>query len=457
MECISGSVFLVKEIMNTMTTYLLALLLTVAAVSKGQGQMTIYGRVTDDSTHAPLRHVLVQVQNSTYYATTDKQGYYRLLIPAKKHVSLVYKLLSHVTRVKEADLGDISDSVNISVSLKPVATELSMVPIYAKARPDTILGSPAYSVYDFDFYEDKFILLTAVKSLREAVLKLTDLKGKVITSFTVPKEGGLAKEFYHDYMGYTNLVCENYIYRINMYHDRFVLIPLAVEDVNSFIKPILDTINGKIIYTDYWKDYPLFNYFAFNEKDSTRSKLISIEDKELMHAYNFEYYSMKPNEKLQARRMAMDLNVDKHIVASLMSGFTKSMFYEPLYAPLYVVKDTISIFDHYKNLLFHVDRKGQKIDSISISYNHPKNWKEWKNVMLKDDIENTIYAVYEKNGHKYIKQISLQNGQEQGRYSLQFHSADKLKIHDGYAYYIYRPFESTQEKYFYRELITLSK
>lgn len=443
--------------MNARTTYLFTLVLSLFAASGLRAQTTIYGRVTDDSTHAPLQHVNVQVQNSTYYTSTDQQGHYRLEIPAKKHVSIAYKLLSHVTRVKEVDLREPGDSVNVSVSMKSLATELSMVPIYAKTRPDTILGSPAYSVYDFDFYEDKFILLTATRSLKEAVLKLSDINGKIITSFTVPVEGGLAKEFYHDYMGYTNLVCEHYIYRINMYHERFVLIPLAVEDVNSLIKPILDTINGKIIYTDYWKDYPLFNYFSFNEKDSARSRLISIEDKELMHAYNFEYYSLKPNEKLQARRMAMDLNVDKRIVASLMSGFTKSMFYEPLYAPLYVVRDTISIFDHYKNLLFHIDRNGHRIDSVSINYNHPKNWKEWKNVMLKDDVENMIYAVYEKNGHKYIKQISLQDGKEQGRYSLQFHSADKLKIHDGYAYYIYRPFESTQEKYFYRELIRLSK
>ena len=102
-----------------------------------------------------------------------------------------------------------------------------------------------------------------------------------------------------------------------------------------------------------------------------------------------------------------------------------------------------------------MNKNGIKIDSVSINYNHPKNWKEWKNKMLKDDIENLIYAVYEKNGHKYIKRISTQTGKEQGKYSLQFHSADKLKIHDGYAYYIYRPFESTQEKFFYREFIKL--
>lgn len=422
---------------------------------RAQAPVVVYGRVSDDSTGQPLQHVSIQVQNSTYHASTDRRGCYRLELPVKKHAALVFKLLSYLSAVKEVELPPAGDSVEISLRLKAARTSLPMVSIYSKPRPDTILGSPAYSIYDFDFYEDKFILLTATRSLDNACLKLAGPDGKVITSFQVPEAGGTAREFFRDYMGYTNLICENFVYRINLYYDRFVLLPMAVEDVNAFLKPIIDTIHGKIIYTDYWKDYPSFNYFSYNEKDSARSKLISIEDADLMHAYNFEYYSLKPNEKLQARRLAMDLHVDKRVVASLMSGFTKSMFYEPLYAPLYIIRDTIAVFDHYKDLLFHIDRHGHKIDSIPISYNHPKNWKEWKNKMLKDEIENTIYAVYEKNGHKYLKQINVQTGKEQGRYSLQFHSADKLKIHNGYAYYIYRPFESTQEKFFYRELITL--
>lgn len=435
--------------------YVCLVLLLATTPAWAQRQTILYGTVTDDSTHHALENVMVQVQNSTYHATTNKRGHYRLIIPSKKHVTLVFKLLSYTSRLREADIPELTDSINISVALRAERALLPTVEIYDKPRPDTIVGSPAYSIYDFDFYEDKFILLTATRSLREASLKLADAGGKILTSIQVPPEGGIAKEFYRDYMGHSNLVCENYVYRVTLYHERFVLVPLAVQDVDAFIKPIIDTIHGKIIYTDYWKDYPMFSYYAFNESDSARSTLLSIEDKELMHAYNFEYYSLKPNEKLQARRMAMDLKVDKRVVASLMSGFTKSMFYEPLYAPLYVISDTIAVFDHYKNLLFHLDRQGHKIDSTAISYNHPKNWKEWKNVMLKDEVENTVYAVYEKNGHKYIKRINTRSGKEEGRYTLQFHSADRLKMHNGYAYYIYRPFESTQEKFFYRELVRL--
>jgi len=431
------------------------MMLSFISVFKAQQTITILGNVKDGNTNKPLPYVAVQVQNSNYGTNTSKDGVFHFSIPAKKHISILFKLMGYNSRVKEYDLNEGQDTLLISINLSQSYSSLDTFTVYAKLKPDTLVGSPKYSIYDFDFYEDKFILLTAEKTLEKAELKLADVNGKIITSYTVPKEGGEAKEFYHDYMGYTNLVCKNYIYRINMYHDRFVLIPLAIEDVNEFIKPIIDTINGKIIFSDYWKDYPMFNYFSFNEADSIKAQLHTVEDKEMMHAYNFEYYSLIPKEKLAARRLAMEYKTDKHIVASLMSGFTKSMFYEPLYAPLYIIKDTISVFDHYKNHLFHLDKNGHKIDSIPINYNHPKNWKEWKNKMLKDDINNLVYAVYDKNGHKYIKQISTQTGKDLGKYNLQFHSADKLKIHDGYAYYIYRPYESTQEKFFYRELIKL--
>lgn len=433
------------------------LFMSLALAGRAQQAITIYGKVSDEASHKPLAGVAVQLQNSTYGTATSNKGSFSFTIPYKKHLSLLFSLMGYTKRVKEIEVTEKQDSIYISVSLAQSYAVIDTIAIYSTLKPDTLVGSPKYSVYDFDFYEDNFILLTATRSLKEAELKLADAGGKILTTYPVPKAGGEAKEFYHDYMGYTNLVCENFIYRINLYHDRFVLIPLGIQDVNTFIKPIIDTINGKIIFTDYWKDYPMFNYFSYTEKDSTKAQLLSIEDKELMHAYNFEYYSLKPREKLEARRLAMDLNMDKHVVASLMSGFTKSMFYEPLFAPLFIVKDTICVFDHYKDQLYHMDKHGVKIDSIAISYNHPKNWKEWKRLMLKDDIENAIYAVYEKNGHKYIKQISTQTGKDMGRYSLQFHSADKLKIHDGYAYYIYRPFESTQEKFFYRELIKLDR
>lgn len=424
-------------------------------IAKSQSIVTLYGRVVESNSHEAISNVSIKILNSNYGTPTKKDGTFRISIPRKKHYSVLITRVGFDKIVREINVDEKQDSVNVSASLSVVS--IDTISVFASLKPDTLVGSPNYSVYDFDFYEDKYVLLTAEKSLAKAELKLADGFGKIITTYAVPKEGGEAKEFYKDYMGFTNLVCKHKIYRISLYHDRFVLMALEITDVNTFIKPIVDTINGKLLFTDYWKDYPLFNYYSFNEKDSTQKLIHTIEDPELMHAYNFEYYSLPPKLKLEARKLADELNTDKRVTAALMTGFTNSLFYKPLYAPLYVITDTITVFDHYKDLLFHIDRNGHKLDSIKITYNHPKNWKEWKHKLLKDDIENTVFALYEKNGHKYLKQINTVNGKELGKYTLQFHSADKLKIHNGYVYYIYRPFESTQQKFFYRELIKLEQ
>lgn len=422
-----------------------------------QNSVVLYGKLTDNTNRKPLQGVSVQILNSNYGVSTNSKGEFSFSVPVKKHVSIVFSSLGYTRRVKEIDIKEGEDSVFLSVSLVPHFMQIDTVSVFSSLKPDTLVGAPNYGVYDFEFYEDKYILLTAEKNLTKAELRLANEQGQILTTYFVPKEGGEAKEFFKDYMGYTNLICKNLIYRVSLYRDRFLLTPLSHEDVNAFIRPIIDTVNNKMIFSDYWKDYPMFSYYSYNLSDSLKNQLHTVENEDLMEAYNFEYYALKPREKLEARRMAMDLKTDKRVIAALMSGFTKSMFYEPLFAPLYIIKDTICVFDHYKDKLYHFDKNGVKIDSFAINYNHPKNWREWKHKMLKDDLENSIYAVYDKNGHKYIKQINYNNGKELGKYTLQFHSADKLKIHNGYAYYVYRPFESTQEKFFYRELIKLNK
>ena len=418
-----------------------------------QNSIVVKGSVLDKETQLPIANVNIEAISSSSASQTNIKGNYSLVIQKKERYTISFKQLGYDNLIKIVDTKVTDDTITLNVYLQRKSYILDSVSIIASLKPDTLLGSPKFSIYDFDFYEDKYILLTANKSLANAELKLSDNTSKVITTYAVPKEAGIAKEFYHDYMGYTNLICDNYIYRVNLYHNRFVLLQLSVKEVNTYLKPIIDTINHQLIFTDYWKDYPQFNYYSYNEKDSIKQKIITIEDKELMDSYNFEYWNLTGREKLEARRLAESYKTDKKIISALMTGFTKSMMYTPLYAPLFVINDTICVFDHYKNQLYHLNNEGLKIDSTVINYNHPKNWREWKNTMLKDDIEKTIFAVYDKNGHKYLKQINHNSGQIMGKYKLQFHSASKLKIHNGYAYYIYRPFESTQEKFFYRELI----
>jgi hypothetical protein len=442
--------------------YLFILLAACCSCLRAQNKQSLYitGNVFDRDTRLNINHVTVKVNNSTIVTETDKKGDFELLIPKVKHVTLVFSHLSYKKEVKELDpdsyQNETGDTIRLSVSMKGEAYVIAPVDISATYKPDTVFGTNKFSIIDFDFYENNFFLLTNDIKTDKQFIRLADERQSLLHSLPIPKEAGKAKDLYHDFMGYTNIMCEKKIYRLIVWNDKMLLSSLPVEDYNALVKPIVDTINSQVLFSNYSKDYPLFNYFSYNLKDSSKKELHTIEDEELMHAYRFEYYSLKPRDKLLARDIAKEYNVDKHIAAAMISGFTHSMFYTPLYAPLYIVSDTICVFDHYKDCLFHYDRNAKRIDSVKIDYHHPKNWKEWKNLMVKDFTENSIYAVFDNSGHKYLKRINPTSGKDEGKYPIIHYSADKIRIRDGYIYYIYRPFQSVQEKFLYREKIVLT-
>ncbi|MBK6836030.1 MAG: carboxypeptidase-like regulatory domain-containing protein [Bacteroidetes bacterium] len=443
--------------MNARNFISIFLLLSTMVCFSQKESIFIKGKVFDKETKQVLKNISVRINNSTLATETDNKGVFEFFIPKIKHASLIFSSVGYKKEVRELDIETSDDTIKLSVSLKKDIIDLIGVEISAKHKPDTVFGSQRFSILDFDFYEDKYFLLTEDKKTNIHSIKLTDETQTVLHSLTIPEDAGKVKELYRDFMGYTNVMAEKKIYRILVRNDKLVLASLPVEDYNALVKPVIDTINSQLLFSNFSKDYPLFNYFSYNYSDSTKKEIHTIEDEELMHAYRFEYYSLKPKDKLLARNVAQEYGVDKHIAAAMISGFTQSMYYTPLFAPLYIVSDTICVFDHYKNSLFHYDKNGNKLDSVNINYHHPKNWKEWKNKMVKDLTEDKIYAVYDNSGHRYIKNINSKTGKDEGKYSIIHYSADKIRIRDGYIYYVYRPFQSLQEKYLYKEKIVLAK
>lgn len=332
-------------------------------------------------------------------------------------------------------------------------TFLDPVPVYAEHKPETLVAKPFYSIFDFDFYEERLLLLASEGSLSKARIQLSDYSGKIISSYEIPKLAGEAKHFFHDYEGYTDLVCEDTVFRVEVLNNELMISTIPQQDFKKYILPVADTINQTYYYQDNWVHYPMFNYYHLKNSDSLSAVLRTVSNEDLLKLYNLEYYYLKPYQQLEARRTAHYYKTDVHIVAALMSGFTQSMYYDPLYAPLFIMKDTICIFNHHNDHLYHYTKNSQLIDSVKISYHHPKNWREWKKKMIVDKVENKVYAFFSKDGHHYLKNINYQTGKIEGQYNLKYHSAEQIRIRDGYIYYVYRPFGSTQERFLYRERI----
>lgn len=328
--------------------------------------------------------------------------------------------------------------------------ELNPVQVSATRKVDTVFGTWKYSVSDFEFIDDKMVVLTFDRNPEKATLRLVDQSQKVISSFELPD---VTKKFYKDYMGYVNVMCENHIYRVTIVNDALHLGSLPVEDYKKYIMPCVDSSHKSIYFSNYQSDYPEFTYYAYNAEAGGFKTIKKVGDPEVLHGYNMEYYFLPPKERVQVRKIANYYGIDFHRVAANMSGLTSSVYYTPLYSPLFVMEDTICVFDHSSNAIFKYDSHLNLLDSLPIDYNHPKAWREWKNEVIIDKEANAAYALYQKNGFYYLKGIDMHTGKIKSSFKLTNQYVEKIKIKDDYVYYIYRPFESLQEKFVYKELI----
>lgn len=402
----------------------------------------IKGKITDAETLQPLSSV-----NINNAGISDNEGNYLLKITDVKKNKVSFSLIGYknVTSIFNYS----KDTIVMNTRLYKKIIDLAAVDVSAN-RFDTVFGNRKFSVADYEFLDDKLVLLTFEKNLVHAKVMLADASQKILSAIELPDE---AEKLYKDYLGYINVICTNHIYRINITNNIIRLSSLPVNDYKNLIMPCLDTIGKNIYFSDYRKEYPEFTYYAYNTEVDNVSAFKTICDKESLKGYNMEYYFLKPKERLYARKLADEYGIDKHRIAATMSGLTKSIFYTPLYAPLFIVQDTIFIFDHYNDAILKYDKNHRLFDSIPIDYNHPKNWREWKHEIIVDKETGNKYALYQKNGFYSLKHIDSNSGKIIASFKLYSQNAEKIKIKNNYVYYVYSPFESLQEQFIYKERI----
>lgn len=316
--------------------------------------------------------------------------------------------------------------------------------------PDTVFGTQDYSVSDFEFDTDnRLILLTYDKVLEKgSVVRLLSDDKEVIDFKHVPGE---AIELRKDFRDNVHLICEEQVYLIRVEQNRLNLYLEDKDYVFKHVLPVVDSIDNYIYFSNYSDLYPAFDYLEFNRADSTYKPIITVEDDLMMELYRSEYKYVDVRTKLWAHNKEIETGVDKEVWVGA-TVFTNSIYYEALYAPLFKTgHDSILVFDHYKNYLFKYQPQVGFVDSVRIAYHKQARKSGWEQPLIQDKITLKIYGLFLINGFTYLSEIDLRTGVIKKSFKLTYKYVENIQLIDGYVYYIYRPFESIQKKYLYRE------
>ena len=67
-----------------------------------------------------------------------------------------------------------------------------------------------------------------------------------------------------------------------------------------------------------------------------------------------------------------------------------------------------------------------------------------------DELNGKIYGLYQKQGYYMLKEINLFTGKVNNTFELQHQYVEKIKIKNGAVYYTYKPQQSLQKKFLFR-------
>lgn len=429
---------------------LLIIFLFLNLVTWGQ-TITVKGKVVDNDNEGIKNTKVIYGTRFENYELTDEHGNYHFKIQLSTLDSLVFKRFGFDNKtvvISDKQKKRIKNNeLEINVSLNYHTFDEVVISF----KPKKVFGSPDYSVADFELYDtNKLVLLTYEKTQKKgSVLRLVDSTSKVLDRYYIDEE---TIELSKDYRGNLHLITKNNVYWILINDDVFSIYREDKKFYYQYLAPVLDTINDNIYYSNYSDLFPAFNYLEYNKTDSTYKTLIAVIDEPMMEQYRAEFKFVDVRTQLWAHRKEIETGIDKEIWVGA-TIFTNTLYYDPLYAPLFVQDDSVYIFDHYKNKLFKYTTDKGTVDSLRITYHIQSRKSGWKQPLIQDKVSGKIYALFMRGGYTYLSLIDLNTGQITKTFKLFYKYVDKIQIVNDEIYYIYRPFESVQKKYIYKEKI----
>ncbi len=436
--------------------FLLILLSGHSNISLAQNdQPFIQINILDKRTGEGINNVNLSIKSendATILKTSHGKGRVDVFLEENKSYELsfshpLYNSLNAIRKIGFIEYND--DTLRWTFEMVPLSSRtLNEVVVRPPGVPDTVFQSEEISVADFEILPNgKMVLLTYPKQLKKGSdLKLYDGQ-QILSSFTIPD---VAEEMVRDFRGNAHVICKENVFCVSLVKDTLQLATLPRDYFFNYVAPIVDTSTTKLFFSNFNELYPAFDYFAFDQLDSVYKRIAEIEDELMMELYRSEYKWVDVRTKLWAKYKELETGIDAEVWVGA-NYFTQSLYYKELYAPMFGKNDTFYVFDYYKDRLLSFDRNGEPLDSVSIYHHYNPKYTGWAKQLLQDRQTGMIYALYEKDGFTYLGLMDLKTGEVSEKVKLAFKYVDKVLVYNNSVYYIYRPFESAQKKFLYKE------
>ena len=438
----------------------------VAALGMGLSGLAQSGviefTVLDSLEAAPIEEVSVtwNEHGVSRQTLTDGKGKCRVQRSDEENMSIRFSAPSYLPKVVEVRWSDQPAKSRLTIRLSSL--ELPAVEVL-RPKPEVVFQRADLHAADLLINEEGIWVLAyehprmlraegdaGKEILRDVRLVLLDSAYHESASCPVPEDVfGLRRDLNN------TVVIEGTAraFGVARTSDDIELVPFGLADLREKVLPWTDSIPGWVLGSTTDRIMPTFDHIAFDPVNDTTRVICTVMDTFMLSLFRSEYKYLKGPEKVVAMNLASELGVDKEVVAGYMSGFQHNIWFKPVYAPLFVVGDTMLVFDHASARLWKFTRAFKEAGRVPLPYLSKVEGRDWSGRIIQDRRTDGLYAVFQRNGHQWLRAIDPVTGLLGERTRLTYRYPERTQVFDGHVYYVYRPYESLQKRSIYRERI----
>jgi hypothetical protein len=391
-----------------------------------QSNYTIKGIVVDSDSKEPIPYVFIRLIDTEKYFITDSLGKF-------KFNSLNTKFdfnFQHLNYKKNALTID---------TLKNTTTELTLV--FRLQKKENILGeivisskteitNVASNIIDYNFIDNKIVVLNYKVPPHQSEITILN---EQLDTLNISKLYFEPESLFKDCFGNIHVLSADSSYQL--FYQNAVLGIYAPYPIIEFEKKLGNCYTstndfiyfiekrGSIMITNtIFRPFPSKNdalsYFYITKKTKKKDALFDAFDKR---------HGAERKEDNEAEKRAIAMNT----VYISPTIFRETIVLDEIYAPLFVVNDSLIVFDFINNEI-NIFKNNTTISKTKIDFHITKTWKR---LMLFDDIRHKTYSKYTEDDKFIIKEIDYINGKVGKSFNLP-NLCFKLKIMNGKTYYL---------------------
>ena len=424
----------------------IALLCFLLMGSKVFAQDVVVKGTVVNSGNAPVGRATVSVENKL--VSTNSKGEFMVVCPILPNVLTVkhhsYQLKEEFINFPPAG----QDTLFVIIHLEDKQTDLEEVVITA-SRLSWAYPKPNVHIIDFQLWNDGMLLLC--KDHDQYLLRLVDAYNEPLVDFPIRRH---PKALVRDCMNGIHIYYSDSTYQVNLSPDSLSLFNCQTRKrAEETIEACVLSYGNIQLYQQYGSLHKSVDFVAVDTLSHQVMRLYYVSNRKYKRALDEFQRELQKQERSVVDPVA-DNSVDNQLkLHALLETQQKylELLNRPVYAPAFKINDSIVIFDHLNDSAVVFTKKGRRVRSYPIIYQHHK---KWDSELIINQEGTRIFARFDYQGMARLLEIDPKNGAVIGEVKLEKHIyPTSIQCRGNYVYYIFHHYIDNSINYVYKQRI----